>query len=78
MKIVIIGANGQLGQEFQSSHCLISLTHDDIEVTDLERTRSVLAEHKPEAVLNTAAFHRVEIARRMRQSFPGFAPGAPG
>jgi len=61
MRIVIIGANEQMGQEFQKledSHHFLFLTHDDIEVTDRERTRSVLAEHQPEAVLNTSAFHR--------------------
>ncbi|MFQ5957641.1 MAG: dTDP-4-dehydrorhamnose reductase [Candidatus Brocadiales bacterium] len=63
MKAAIIGANGQLGNDlvkvFQERET-VPLTHDDIEIADPGRVDSVLRTIKPDVVINTAAFHRVE------------------
>ena len=63
MKVVIIGANGQLGTDlckvFQDSQ-VIPLTHADIEVTDINSVRAVLTKVKPDVVINTAAYVRVD------------------
>ena len=62
MKVVIIGANGQLGSdlvEVLASEEVIPLTHDDIEVADLASGQAVLTAHRPQVVINTAAFHNV-------------------
>lgn len=63
MKIVIIGANGQLGSELVkvlSNWSLIPLTHRDVDICDFVHTHKVLTALKPEIVINTAAFHRVD------------------
>ena len=63
MKTVIIGANGQLGSDLvkvMSDWELIPLTHKDIEICDYSQTRSILTEFKPKAVINTAAYHKVD------------------
>lgn len=66
-KIAIVGANGQLGTDLVKSLSiqsdkfeLIPLTHKDIEVADHAKTREILTEMKPEVVINTSAFHRVD------------------
>jgi dTDP-4-dehydrorhamnose reductase len=63
MKIMIIGSNGQLGQEFaklRSGHIFIPLSHEDIEVADKDQVNTIFSEHKPDTVLNLAAFNRVD------------------
>ena len=63
MKVMVIGANGQLGtdlcKEFNPVE-LVPLTHSDIEVADIESVKQAFARHQPEVVINTAAFHRVD------------------
>jgi len=64
VKILIIGANGQLGTDLVMilrQHQLIPLTHQEIEVCDHQRTRKILEEYKPEVVVNTSAYHRVDL-----------------
>ncbi len=67
MRIAIIGANGQLGFDLVRSfknteHEIIPLLHADIDVTDLKLSREVLKNIKPEAVINCAAYVRVDDA----------------
>ena len=64
MKVVVLGANGQLGSdlvaEFDAAgHEVVSLTHQNLAVEDLESTRRALETARPDIVLNTAAFHNV-------------------
>ena len=64
MKIVIIGANGQLGSDLvkvmsQKGHEMVALTHTDISVEDIDTCRKVLTNIQPDIVLNTAAYHVV-------------------
>jgi len=63
MKILLIGANGQLGSDLVkvlTGEDLVPLTHQDIEICDAEVTRAVIARHQPDVVINTAAYHRVD------------------
>lgn len=65
MKIVIIGANGQLGSDVyrifkDSGSKVVTLNHDSFEVSDLEMVTSVMRDIKPDLVFNTAAMHNVE------------------
>src|SRR5688572_2485932 len=63
MKIALLGANGQLGRDLRRAlkeHDVTPLTHDDIDVTDHARTRAVLTAARPDVVLNTTAYHRVD------------------
>lgn len=65
MKVMIIGADGQLGtdlnQHFQKNHDVIPLTQEDIEISDFDSVQTVLRKHNPDVVINTAAFHKVEL-----------------
>jgi len=63
LKIALIGADGQLGTDLQKvipAAELIPLTIKDIDITDLNRVEKVLLKYKPNAIINTAAFHRVD------------------
>jgi len=65
MKIAVIGANGQLGSDICSAflangHEVVPLNHDVIDITDLDRSRTVLAEALPQVTINTAAMHNVD------------------
>ena len=63
MKIALLGANGQLGQDLQralQTHDVCALTRKDFDVTDHPRTRDVLMNLRPNVVLNTTAYHRVD------------------
>jgi dTDP-4-dehydrorhamnose reductase len=68
MKIAVIGANGQLGSdlvlEFSSEHQVTSLTHDDIEITNIDNVKKVLSTAKPEILINTAAYNKVPEAEK--------------
>jgi dTDP-4-dehydrorhamnose reductase len=63
MKIALLGANGQLGQDLQRAlhaHDVQALTRSDFDVTDHTRARTALMEFRPDVVLNTTAYHRVD------------------
>lgn len=63
LKIMILGAGGQLGSELVNilqDDTLIPLTHMDIEMTDEQQVNSILSSNMPDVVINTAAYHRVD------------------
>ena len=63
MKIMIIGAGGQLGSELVNilqDDTLIPLTHIDIEMTNQEQVNDILSSNMPDVVINTSAYHRVD------------------
>jgi dTDP-4-dehydrorhamnose reductase len=63
MKALIIGADGQLGTDLQKvipAAESIPLTISDIDVTDKDNVAKVIARHKPDVVINTSAYHRVD------------------
>jgi dTDP-4-dehydrorhamnose reductase len=63
MKIVILGAGGQLATDVEkvmSDWELFPLRHADLDVCNHAAVRKRLTEIEPEAVINTAAFHRVD------------------
>lgn len=62
--VAIIGANGQLGTDLQRAFAgwkVSPLLHADLDVCDLERARSVLSGLAPDAVINTSAYHKVDV-----------------
>src|SRR5690349_9152508 len=69
MKIVIIGANGQLGTDLMEAlspgNNVTGLSHHDIEITDINHVISVFNTHRPYNVLNTAAYHVVPEAESL-------------
>lgn len=62
MRVVVIGSTGQLGQDLLRvfGDEAVGLTHQDVDVTDAGGVASALGSHRPDWVLNTAAFHRVD------------------
>ncbi len=65
MKILIIGANGQLGSDLVravQSHGdqLIPLTHRQVDICEPVGVRDTLGRYRPEVVINTAAYHKVD------------------
>jgi len=64
MKVLITGANGQLGtdlcQILQDVE-LIPLTHTDIEIADMSSVTAAFDQYRPDVVINTAAYVRVDV-----------------
>jgi dTDP-4-dehydrorhamnose reductase len=80
MKILLIGANGQLGSDLikvLNPNTTIPLTHAEIEISDFNQVKEVLERHCPDMVVNTAAYHRVdECEDNVERSFNVNAYGA--
>ncbi len=73
-RILVIGAGGQLGHDLRRvwprvhpQDELIPLTHADLDVTDAASVGETLRAHRPSLVINTAAFHKVDLI----ESTPG-------
>lgn len=65
MKILLTGAGGQLGRAMQATpgeNELIALTHDDLDITNLDQVRGAIEVHSPDIVINTAAWTDVDGA----------------
>lgn len=66
MKVLIIGANGQLGQDcrklFADGNEVRCLDLPDIDITDEASVRARVAEFQPDAVINCAAWTAVDKA----------------
>lgn len=65
MKIVVIGADGQLGSDLTAVFSgmgddVCGLTHADIEIANIDSVRRTLGELRPQVIINTAAMHHVE------------------
>jgi len=61
MKVMVIGANGQLGSELckeLTSFELLPLYHSDIEITDMDSVKAAVGKHSPDVIINTAAYHQ--------------------
>jgi dTDP-4-dehydrorhamnose reductase len=58
----VIGSTGQLGQDLMQvfGEKAVGLTHQDLDVTDGVGLASAMHSLRPDWVLNTAAFHRVD------------------
>lgn len=78
MKVAIIGANGQLGSDLVKvfGEDAIPLTHRDLDVTDATSLK-ILNELRPDVVINTAAYVRVDDAENeVEKAFQVNAIGA--
>jgi dTDP-4-dehydrorhamnose reductase len=69
MKILLIGANGQLGSDLEKAlggrgHQVVPSRHSDLDVTDAAGIERVSGSVQPDAVINTSAFHKVEECER--------------
>jgi dTDP-4-dehydrorhamnose reductase len=65
MKVLITGAGGQLGRALQTvlaGHEVIALTHARLDITRFEDAREAVAAHRPDIVVNAAAYTNVDGA----------------
>ncbi|MFH1386102.1 MAG: dTDP-4-dehydrorhamnose reductase [bacterium] len=63
MNILIIGADGQLGSDLCKEidkNEQTPLTIKDIDITDKNKTFSIIKKHQPNIVINTAAYNKVD------------------
>jgi len=63
MRIAVIGADGQLGTDLLkilSDHQLFPLYYPKFDITKPEQTKQDLSRIRPDVVINTAAYHRVD------------------
>jgi dTDP-4-dehydrorhamnose reductase len=63
MRLLVFGGWGQLGSDFAivaSAHELVRPRHTDVDVADADAVAGVIASNRPDAVVNMAAFHKVE------------------
>jgi dTDP-4-dehydrorhamnose reductase len=63
MKILVIGADGQLGTDLRQTltgHEVVPTTLLTLNITNLDQVRSIFQNVQPEVVINTAAFHTVD------------------
>ena len=63
-RVVVIGSKGQLGSDLVQAlghpDRVVPLSHQDLEICDHSRAREVLTRLRPDTVINTAAYHRVD------------------
>jgi dTDP-4-dehydrorhamnose reductase len=67
MKILIAGANGQLAREFQQSlesypYEVKALDKTSLDISDLDAVNRAFSQHRPDIVLNCAAYNFVDMA----------------
>jgi dTDP-4-dehydrorhamnose reductase len=65
MRIVLAGAAGQLGRQIQAQgkgHEIAAFTRKDLDIANLADVRAALRAHRPDLVLNAAAFNDVDRA----------------
>jgi dTDP-4-dehydrorhamnose reductase len=65
MRILISGANGQLGralQEVFTAHDRIALDHLRCDIVRLDVVRQVIETYRPDIIVNTAAYNQVDRA----------------
>lgn len=66
MKVSILGASGQLGRDLYRAfsegglHQVAALPHEQVDVTRPSDLLYSLGQHEPDAVINCAAFHKVD------------------
>jgi dTDP-4-dehydrorhamnose reductase len=63
MKVLVTGASGQLGTDLckvLGDSELIPLTHKDIEISDISLVKQVFGKCRPDIIINTAAYVRVD------------------
>ncbi len=63
MKVLITGATGQLGTDLCKAigDCdVVPLSHADLEITSIDDVRQACLAYRPDVIINTAAFVRVD------------------
>jgi dTDP-4-dehydrorhamnose reductase len=67
MKIILIGASGQLGGDVADvlkEERPVLLDEHDLDIADADQVGRILRDIRPEVVINTAAFHNVPLCEK--------------
>lgn len=69
MKLLLLGAGGQLGQAFCQSpfwpgNSSLALKHAQLDITDSKALKQLIAEYQPDVVINCAAYTKVALAEQ--------------
>jgi len=67
MKYLIFGKDGQLAKEFQKTlekqkKEFLSLSHNECDISDLNKVLKIFEDYKPDVVINCAAYNLVDKA----------------
>ena len=71
MRILLIGRTGQLGADLlrnNPGHESVAPDRDVLDVTRPEQVRAALREHRPELLINCAAFHNVPLCEQQPEA----------
>ncbi len=63
MRILLFGSDGQLAQDVKKafeSEEVIGLSHKEADICNAQALQTLAEKHKPDCLINTAAFHRVD------------------
>ncbi|HUN83181.1 MAG TPA: dTDP-4-dehydrorhamnose reductase [Terracidiphilus sp.] len=65
MRVMLIGANGQLGTDLHKvlgsrGISVLPVKHADLDIRDVPRVEDVVTSAQPDVVINTSAFHKVD------------------
>ncbi len=81
-RILIVGANGQLGQElvqsFTGSTEIIAVGRDTVDLTRPDQVRDMIQKTAPDVILNAAAYTAVDRAESEREVAMAINAHAPG
>jgi dTDP-4-dehydrorhamnose reductase len=64
VRTLLIGANGQLGSDLVKAlkgHEVIPATRQTLDVVCFQQVRDTVLKHQPDVIINTAAFHKVDV-----------------
>ncbi|WP_062109484.1 dTDP-4-dehydrorhamnose reductase [Bacillus niameyensis] len=71
MKILITGANGQLGKDllsvFQNDFNVIAFTKEELNITNERKVNEIISEKKPNLIINAAAYTAVDDCETNRK-----------
>ena len=67
MKFLVAGGTGQLGSDFariatKQGHDIVALSSEQLDITNFDTVHSSILLHKPDVVLNAAAYTAVDKA----------------
>jgi len=65
MKLLVTGAAGQLGRQLQraaAAHAVVTYDHRGLDITSLAAVREAVTTHRPDVVINAAAYNFVDRA----------------
>lgn len=65
MRVMVIGAGGQLGSDLvevlrEGKEDVIALTRNDLDITEPSPLREMLGRHRPDVVINCSVYHPVD------------------